>query len=285
MPSLTPAVVRGLTAAAVLAAALATGCDTAESLFFHPDAVVYGTPAGDGLAYEAVSFASEDGTPLSGWFIPAVGEPTATVVHFHGNAQNMTAHYAFVSWLPRQGLNVFVFDYRGYGASAGTPTPRGVMADSVAALNHVRARRDLGPRKIAVFGQSLGGANALAALGVAGCEDVVGVVIDSAFSSYTAVARDKAPLLAGLLIRDEPRPLDALASIAPVPILLVHGTADAVVPFRHANILLEAASEPKELWVVPGGNHLDAFGARFHEYGPKLLARLRAWAAAPEPVR
>src|SRR5262245_9102597 len=92
------------------AALLLTGC--VEQSFFYPDRVVYSTPDAAGLDYEAVTFASRDGTQLSGWFIPASGHrdpriAKGTVVHFHGNAQNMTSHWQFVSWLPKRGYNLF----------------------------------------------------------------------------------------------------------------------------------------------------------------------------------
>jgi len=96
-------------------------------LFYQPDRKIYDTPDRHGLKYEEVSFQSKDGTGLSGWFVPAVGKPKGTVIHFHGNAQNMTAHFGFVSWLPEQGFNLFVFDYRGYGKSAGKPDRRAFM--------------------------------------------------------------------------------------------------------------------------------------------------------------
>jgi cephalosporin-C deacetylase-like acetyl esterase len=78
-------------------------------LFYYPDSRVYSTPAGAGLPYQDVWFTSRDGTKLHGWFIPAASQGPAlgTVVHFHGNAQNMTAHVSFVSWLPAEGFNVF----------------------------------------------------------------------------------------------------------------------------------------------------------------------------------
>src|SRR5688572_11337453 len=117
---------------------LLAGC--AHDLFYYPDSVMYDTPASAGLRYEPVGFRSRDGTRLSGWFIPAAGEAgKGTVVHFHGNAGNISAHWRLVSWLPPRGYNVFVFDYRGYGASEGRPGPRGVFEDANSALDYVRS--------------------------------------------------------------------------------------------------------------------------------------------------
>lgn len=120
---------------------LFSGC--ASRMLYYPTPNEYGNPSVAGLRYEKVTFASKDGTPLSGWFIPAIGKAKGTVIHFHGNAQNMTAHFSFVAWLPREGFNVFVFDYRGYGTSPGTPSRQGVYEDSCAALQYLRSRPDI----------------------------------------------------------------------------------------------------------------------------------------------
>ena len=120
-------------------------------MFYYPDNKVYGTPAEHGLKFEEVTFHSKDGTKLSGWFVPAKGDPKGTVIHFHGNAQNMTAHFDFVSWLPSEGFNLFVFDYRGYGKSAGKPNRKGVYEDSLAAVDYVRSRQGVDKNRILIF--------------------------------------------------------------------------------------------------------------------------------------
>ncbi len=256
-----------------------------DTLFYQPDHREYATPAADGYAFEEVRFPSRDGTLLSGWFVPAQGKAMGTVVHFHGNAQNMSAHYTFVSWLPAHGFNLFVFDYRGYGQSEGTLSREGVYEDSVAAVEYVRKRTDIDPRKIILFGQSLGGANAIAVAGSAGFDGIAGVASDSAFSSYKGVAGDHAGLLkpfAYLLIGNRFTPKKAVGQIAPVPLVLIHGTADRVVPYRHALKLFEAAGEPKYLWTIEGGGHTEALGRYRQEVAPRLLQLFRSWVEAGE---
>ena len=239
------------------------GC--VQSMFYYPDRVRYETPDALGLRYENVRFTSADGTRLSGWFIPAAGrtDPKAakgTVVHFHGNAQNMSSHWRFVAWLPTQDYNVFVFDYRGYGESDGEPEPRGVFEDSNAALDHVRARADVDASRLFVFGQSLGGTNAIAAVGSGNRAGVKAVAIESTFYSYRSIANDKLPG-AGLLVRDDYAASKFVAAIAPIPLLLIHGTADAVIPHHHSQRLLADAKEPKQLIEVPGAGHLEPMAA------------------------
>jgi uncharacterized protein len=250
-------------------------------MFYQPDRTVYDTPDRHGLRYEGVTFQSRDGTRLSGWFIPAVGTSRGTVIYFHGNAQNMTAHFGFVSWLPARGFNLFVFDYRGYGASDGTPDRRGVYEDSLAALDYIAARPDIDHNRLLVLGQSLGGANAVAAVGSHPIAGIRAVVIDSAFASYQGIVRDKIagmPLLSffrtplsHLLIGNSLSPDAVIANIAPIPLLIIHGTSDRVVPFAHGKRLFELAREPKQLWTIEGGDHTEAFADPGSPYRQRLV--------------
>lgn len=267
----------------LFALALSISCQGCVGrMFYQPDRTIYDTPDRHGLKYEEVIFQSKDGTRLSGWFIPAVGKPKGTVIHFHGNAQNMTAHFGFVYWLPTQGFNLFVFDYRGYGKSVGTPDRRGVYEDSLAALEYIAARPDIDHNRLLVLGQSLGGANAIAAVGSRPPGGIRAVVIESAFASYRDIVRDKLadiPLLSlfrtplsHLLICNDLSPDTVIANIAPTPLLIIHGTRDTVVPYSHGKRLLELAREPKQLWTVEGGDHTEAFADPASEYRQRLVA-------------
>jgi len=256
------------------------GC--VSGMFYQPDRQVYDTPDRHGLKYEEVTFRSKDGTLLSGWFIPATGRSRGTVIHFHGNAQNMTSHFGFVSWLPAQGFNLFVFDYRGYGKSGGSPNRRGVFEDSLAALDYLAGRPDVERDRLLVLGQSLGGANAIAAIGSRPLAGIRAVAIDSAFASYRGIVRDKIaamPLLsllrtplAHLLINDELSPDEVIANIAPTPLLIIHGTADPVIPYSHGQRLFELAHEPKQFWTIEGGDHTEAFADAGSVYCRRLVA-------------
>lgn len=255
-----------------------------DALFYSPDHRVYATPAQDGYAYEEIQFNSADGTKLSGWFIPAKGKALGTVIHYHGNAQNMTAHYSFVSWLPANDFNLFVFDYRGYGKSEGKPGRQGVYEDSIAALEYIKSRADIDRNKLIVFGQSIGGANALAVVGNNDFDGIVGVVSDSAFSTYKGVACDHAGWLKPLafcLIGNKLSPEKCVGNIAPIPLLVIHGTKDPVAPYKHAENLFEKASEPKQLWTINGGGHTSALGPERSTYAPRLHARFVEWTKEP----
>jgi hypothetical protein len=207
------------------------------------------------------------------------------VVHYHGNAQNMTAHYSFVSWLPANGFNLFVFDYRGYGKSKGKPSRQGVYEDSVAALEYIKSRADIEQDKLIVFGQSIGGANALAVVGQNHFDGIVGVATDSAFSSYKRVACDQAGWLKPLafcLVGNKLSPERFVANISPTPLLIIHGTRDPIAYYKHAKRLYEKAADPKQLWTIEGGGHTSALGPDRQTYAPRLHALFVEWVGRSE---
>ena len=236
------------------------------SSFYFPDRTKYDSPDRVGLAFEQVSFKSADSTLLSGWFIPASDvaspmEARGTVIHMHGNSQNMTAHWQFVQWVPERGFNLFVFDYRGYGQSHGKPEPKGVFEDAVAALDFLRARTDIDTGKLCVFGQSLGGMIAIASAG-ASPQGIRAVLAEAPFHSYTALADDRMPG-EGQLVDPAYCATTYVARLAPIPLLLIHGTNDKVVPYSHSEMLLAEAGEPKRLVTVECGEHLDIMTERY----------------------
>jgi len=117
-------------------------CGCGSALFF-PSKQVPLTPRDVGLLYDEVDFASKDGTKLHGWFLharPEGPEPPPTVVFLHGNAGNVASHLGGAAWLPGQGFQVFLFDYRGFGVSDGTPDIASVHEDAVAAIRATAAR-------------------------------------------------------------------------------------------------------------------------------------------------
>lgn len=270
---------------ALLACLSLMGC--VEKAFYYPDQVVYGSPADQGLPFEPVSFRSKDGTLLSGWFVPAQGvsspqDAKGTVIHFHGNAENMSAHWSFVSWLPQRGFNVFVFDYRGYGQSQGSPDIKGVFEDANEAINYVRQRPDINPQRLLVFGQSLGGTNAIVAVGAGNRAGVKAVAIEATFFSYSTIANQNLPG-AGLLISNQYSAERYIAKLSPIPLLLLHGTADDVISYDHATMLLQQAQAPKTLITVPNGGHIEAMTPRFGDAYRNALVRFFEASIAAQP--
>jgi fermentation-respiration switch protein FrsA (DUF1100 family) len=259
------------------------GC--VQALFFHPDNREYREPEKLGLTVVDVTFRAEDRSPLDGWWFPAdpkAGPPQCTVVHAHGNAANISRHLEAVAWLPALGINVLMFDYRGFGVSLGKPSLDGVVADTEAAVHAALKMPGATPGRLVLFGQSLGGATAIRAADELGPGLVQGLVVDSAFARYRDVAHHVAEdikvlkLVSGIvrntLPGDEDDPVIAIARLQ-VPVWIIHGDADRVVPFQQGQRLFEAAREPKTWVPVAGGEHLHAM--QRPEVRQMVLAALR----------
>lgn len=256
-------------------AALLCGC---TNLFFQPDRRLYLSPDKVGAKWEEARFASDDGVALTGLWFPSARTPSkGVVVQFHGNGQNMTSHFLNVYWLALEGWDVLAFDYRGYGASGGSPSLAGAVRDGAAALAYARTK-DPG-KPVVVLGQSLGGALALASLARDGGKGVKALVLDSTFSSYRRVAASKVFLLrplVWLLISDKYAPDRLIKKRPPVPLLLLHAPGDPVVPYAEGRRLYDLAPGPKEFWDVPGFGHTEAFNARGADFRPRLVRFLDA---------
>lgn len=257
------------------------GC---TNVFLQPDRVLWATPDKVGAKWEEARFKSADGTDLTGlWFPSAKGPAKAVVVQFHGNGQNMTAHFLYVYWLALEGYDVLAFDYRGYGASGGTKSMAGSVDDGAAALAYARGKAPGKP--LVVIGQSLGGTLALAALERDGGKDLRALVLDSTFASFRSVARDKLSQLwltwplqwpLSFLVSDRWAPARSIGRRKRVPLLMLHAADDPVVPFSQGRKLFALAPEPKEFWAVPGAGHIAAFGQEGAEFRPRLLKFLDA---------
>jgi hypothetical protein len=265
------------------------GC---SNVFFFPYHEHVQTPEQLGLKYEDVYFNAGDGTRLHGWFLPAPGKALGTILFLHGNAENVSTHIMSVRWLPERGFNVFLLDYRGYGVSAGKPTLAGVQDDVESALKMLIARPGVDAARIVVFGQSLGGAIAVHCVAhTAYRENIRALVVESAFSGYRRITREKLgdfwltwPLQYPLswTVSDKYNPSEAVANISPIPLLVMHGDRDPIVPVHHGQRLFELAREPKQLWIVPGGGHIQAF--QWQSYRDRFVAWLTQVLSAAPPA-
>ena len=223
-----------------------------DRYFFFPNQVVSQSPADYGIAFEDVYFRSQDGIELNGWFVP--GGTDLTWLWFHGNGGSLGDRAEDLTLYNSLGVNIFVFDYRGYGHSAGKPTEKGVYRDATGALQYLQSRQDVANSRIVYFGQSLGGAIALE---LATRHPPLGLVLESTFSSAADMARQVAPRLPlHVLVR---RKFDSTARIRKVssPVLVVHGNDDSVVPLAPGRKLYEAAIGPKRWMGVPNADHSD----------------------------
>lgn len=218
-----------------------------------PSRQVDATPADIGLAFDAVMLRTADGETLAGWFIPA---PAArgTLLYLHGNGGNIGHRLDQIEVFHRLGLNVFIIDYRGYGASSGKPSEQGTYQDALAAWNWLMQEKRVAPERIVLFGESLGGS---IAAWLAARQPPAGLVIYASFTSVPEMAQALYPMFpASRLVRYRYDTRAALGSVT-CPLLILHSPEDEIIPFSHGQALLEAAREPKRLVELRGG-HNDA---------------------------
>lgn len=259
--------------------ALLGGCN---NVFFQPNSLLYYQPHQFGLWHEEVKFTSADGTLLTGWFLPGRKPVRATIVHFHGNAANISNHLLAMQWLPPKGYSVLLFDYRGFGLSQGSPSRLGAIEDGAAAIEYVRGRKDVDPNRLFVYGQSLGGALAFNALARAGTKGVLALVVEGTFQSYREVVRlimdDTWALWAfqypvsWLLFSDTDSPIDVFDQLAHVPLLVVHGEKDTTVPLEAGRRLADAfPGANKAFWPIPYAKHQQIFTPKGSPWRENLL--------------
>ena len=254
------------------------GKNGGNQLFYFPTRDEPSTPATWGLKFESIDFKSADGTPLHGWFIPAKDKSAkaakGTVVFSHGNAGSISYHLGFCAWLAEASYNVIIYDYRGFGKSGGTVDRRGMINDVKAAFAYARKRADIDPTRLISYGHSLGGAQSVTALGETPVKGLRAIVIDGAFASYRKMAEVIGGQLGASLVSDELAPKDFVKKLAPVPLLVVHGSHDEVVPVSQGRQLFEAAGQPKTLFEVKSGRHGTALSDDHGAYRKKMIAWL-----------
>lgn len=220
------------------------------------------------LPGEPVTLSTPDGETLSAWWVSNLDRRGPVVLLLAGRRGFRSRHVPNLRVLWEAGASVLVLHYRGYGTSSGSPTEEGLIIDGTTAFDWLRRR--VGERPIVVMGRSLGGA---VAAQVALRRDVAGLVLESTFTSVPAMAREMADI-PGIeyIVATKFDTLDALKHID-VPLVIVHGTNDTLVPIEMGYELFEGArSREKRIYEVEGGSHWNTFYLAGDAY--------RAWLAS-----
>jgi fermentation-respiration switch protein FrsA (DUF1100 family) len=252
----------------LLLAALLNGC---SSLLFYPEQGLPFTPEKAGLAFEDVSLTAADGTRLHGWWLPAKPgvEVKGTVLHLHGNGGNLAWHLGGSWWLPEQGYQVLMLDYRGYGVSEGSPSLPAIYQDIDAAFAWLVAKPEVQARPLVLLGQSLGGAMAVHYLAEhpSKRQRLQAVVLDGVPASYRAVGQYALstswltwPLQVPLswLVPDSDSANRSVAKLKGTPALIFQSMDDPIVPLNNGIELYKHASPPRVLQLTRGG-HVQTF--------------------------
>jgi fermentation-respiration switch protein FrsA (DUF1100 family) len=190
--------------------------------------------------------------------------PTRTILYCHGNGEDVAACGELAAFLSLTlQASVFIFDYRGYGHSKGTPNEAGCIADGVAAQHWLATRMAIQPNGVIVMGRSLGSAVAVALAAQNGAR---ALVLENAFSTMPDVAASHCPWLpANWIMRNR---YDNLTRIKRYdgPLLQSHGTADTLTPIPLARTLFEASPSRVKKWLeFPGSGHNDPRPRRYYE--------------------
>lgn len=227
---------------------------------------------------EDVTLTTADGLDLGAWFVPgrnAEGPGNgSTVLLAPGNGGNRFGRADIAADLAAAGFSTLLLDYRGYGGNPGSPSEEGLAADARAALNHLRARDDVDSTRMLYFGESLGCA-VVTALAVEA--PPAGMLLRSPFSDLAAVARHHYPFVPTALLKDEFPVADIVARID-VPLTVVYGTADSIVPSTQSAEVADAATNLIERVELAGLEHNDPpmFGTPVVEALARLADAVRA---------
>jgi len=241
-----------------------------EQSCFYPDSFDYYHPGEAG--FETMDFTVED--RLSCWLVKPrqANDKISTIVHLHGNAENMTSHILGLLFAAAAGHNLVTFDYSGYGKSKGTPTLEGIQKDAAAVFAYIFNNPGIFGDSIFGFGQSLGGFTLGCIL--PGFPALKGAIFDCALYSFRALFMESYPMHECTV--PDISALDTLP-LSTVPKLFIHGTADDVVPYYHSEKMFETASEPKELYLVEGAGHIGALStSHADEYKKRILSFIRS---------
>ncbi|GAB7532224.1 alpha/beta hydrolase [Pseudomonas sp. 3A(2025)] len=245
-----------------------TGC---SSMLFYPEPGQPFTPEKAQLAYRDITLTAADGTRLHAWWLPAKPGVAVkgTVLHLHGNGGNLAWHLGGSGWLPEQGYQVLMLDYRGYGLSQGAPSLPAIYQDLDAAFAWLDSAPEVKDHPRIVLGQSIGGALAVHYLAQhpEQRKNLKSLILDGVPASYRDVARYtlgtswltwafKRPL--SWLIPDGDSAINSLAQLKGTPMLIFHSLDDTLVPLDNGLALYKAAPLPRVLQLTRGG-HVQTF--------------------------
>lgn len=260
----------------------------ASRLILYPNRYDLDTKPSDfGLSYEDVQFSSTDAIQTSGFFIPAKNAK-GTIIVLHGYGTSKSDVLTFAEMFYDHGYNTFFFDFRAHGKTAGACT-LGYMEtrDLDGAITYLIGRPDVAKNKIGVLGCSMGAVVAI--IGAARNPTIKAIVADSGFYSFEKTVTKFAKLFYGLpkypfvppaiwwaelragFLACEADPMKHISKISPRSVFIIGGARDVRIPSENQRQLFMAAGEPKQLWIVPEADHLEARSLCPQEYEKRVI--------------
>ena len=235
------------------------------AMFFLQRSMLFPIPSTERIAPSAAGFpqveehllSTADGEKIIVWHMPAKpGRPV--ILYFHGNGDYLAGFFARFRDLVADGTGIVAPAYRGYAGSSGAPSEQGLLRDAAAAYQFTSVRYS--PDRIVAWGFSLGTGVAVA---LAAEQPVGKLILEAPFSSTADIAASLFWYMPVRLLMRDPFPSDERIARVRVPLLIMHGTDDHVIPIRFGERLFSLANEPKRFVKFPGGGHenLGNFGA------------------------
>lgn len=228
-----------------------------RKLMYVPETTIY-DPEHYGVQNATVlTLKAEDGVQIEAWQLPRADKTLPLIVYYHGNAGHVGDRMAKLSHFVAAGFGMLAVSYRGYGRSHGAPTERGLYADARAALRYALKELETDPKRIMLYGESLGSgiathmAKEMANAGT----PVGGLVLEAPYTSVARRSQELYPYIpAFYLVKDKYHSIDKIENIR-CPLLLFHGEMDTVIPIAHGKELLAKAKEPKQGVFYPDVDH------------------------------
>lgn len=235
---------------------------------YFPLREIQQTPRDAGLAFEDVELNTTDGETIHGWFVPAAKSDAPVFLFLHGNGGNVSHRLEKLAIFHSLGVATLIIDYRGYGRSTGSPSEPGIYTDAQTAYRYLTDTKGIDPKRIVLYGESLGSA---VAVHLGSEVPAGGVVIESGFTSVPDIAQKMFPFLpARWIVKHR---FDSIAKVDRInaPLLIMHSREDEMFEMSHPERLLAAARDPKRLVELRGG-HNDAFRVSEADYRAALAS-------------
>lgn len=239
-----------------------------SGIFFQPEFTKNNQLIDMPFTIESVIFKSKNGNLLNGWFLkPKNIEPKVTLFHLHGNAGNLSTQLSTISDLTKDGFQIFMFDYSGYGYSTGKATRDNCLTDSFSAFEYFLNNKNIKDTKIVIYGQSLGG-NLAVPLANYYQSKIDGLVLEGTFLNAKNIGGHYLPIVGNLIVKngfDNKRNIKEFRK----PILVIHSKDDEVIPIKLGRKIYEKANEEKDFYEVTG-NHINANRIYHKEISEKI---------------
>jgi fermentation-respiration switch protein FrsA (DUF1100 family) len=236
---------------------------------YYPAREINFYPSDVNLTFEEIFVTTLDKLKINAWYIPSQ-QAKFTLLFCHGNAGNLMDRLDKIQVFHSIGVNIFIFDYRGFGKSQGRPGEQGIYLDAQAAYGYLVNTLKVNPSEIILYGESLGSA---VAIDLARKKAVGGLIIEGGFSCGKDMAAKIYPFLPRFIFSDI---FDSLAKIKEIhaPVLFIHSREDEIVPLRLAYKLYQQANPPKE-FVELSGNHNVSFFDHLEKVTSSVSAFIR----------